>query len=118
MKSTSKFVPIDHEMATSYNPTTVESPIYEWWEKNKTQLVKDYEQKTYPGGSVPELGELKDDLPSRQAWLETLIIASTFTMGRTTPQQKQWFLNAIALRRNCRGGRMRMKTTAFGTVLL
>ena len=34
MKSASKFVPINHEMAASYNPATVESPIYEWWEKN------------------------------------------------------------------------------------
>ena len=34
MKSASKFVPIDSEMAASYNPATVESPIYEWWEKN------------------------------------------------------------------------------------
>ena len=34
MKSASKFVPINHEMAASYNPATVESPIYEWWEEN------------------------------------------------------------------------------------
>lgn len=70
--------------------------LAQWWQVNREELIRDYEGRVYPDGHAPVIctdeERLQDDVQARQAWLELFILAATFTLGRTTPEQQAGYL--------------------------
>ena len=73
--------------------------IFDWWKKNRADEIKIYEESVYSGGVAPllitDLGVLSHDVASRESWLETFILGSTFTMGRTKAQAHRNFVRQM-----------------------
>jgi hypothetical protein len=69
--------------------------IYEWWVRERDRLVRRYEERTYPGGTLPRLNSDFSDRDSQQrhGWLSLLILATMHTMGRSNPEQHRGFLH-------------------------
>lgn len=78
------------------NPSDVLKEIYDWWNINRDFEKKIYDRSIYPSGEAPnlvtDLDQLKQDVVSREAWLETFILGSTFTMGRTKAEAHRNFV--------------------------
>ena len=76
------------------DPKKTLQSIWAWWEKEGGHFVRRYEQRTYPGGSPPQLSApfSERDSVQRENWLSLLMLAALQTMGRTKPEQHRGFL--------------------------
>lgn len=69
--------------------------IWEWWAKNRSHLVTQYQQRTYPDSCPPVLDTRFSgrDHSQRENWLSLFILGALHTMGRTKPEQHRGFLD-------------------------
>ncbi len=81
----------DEEQAI--DPAEALARLFEWWETNGTEWTKEYERRTYPSGSPPDLkSSYMDTTNERRSWLTLLLIASLGSLGRVRPEQNRNFL--------------------------
>jgi len=68
--------------------------IHQWWLRERYQLEKRYDERTYPEGIRPRLDPTFSSRNSlqRRSWLSLLVLASMQTMGRSNPEQHRGFL--------------------------
>lgn len=69
--------------------------IYEWWSKNRVELIKEYENKVYPDISIGSKISIKDtDINeiSKQRWMILFMLGMFHTMGRQQASQHRTFL--------------------------
>lgn len=68
--------------------------IYEWWRREKANLLPEYERLTYPGGQPPDASLFVNaaDPEQRYAWLTLFVLGATHTVGRMQPEAHRNFL--------------------------
>jgi len=77
------------------DPKRALESIWEWWSKNRSNLVTEYQQRTYPDGCPPVLDArfFGRDYSQRENWLILFILGALHTMGRTKPEQHRGFVD-------------------------
>jgi len=75
------------------DPQVVLNRIWEWWDRNKENYLKEYEKKTYPGGFIHDLAENSDGRFNRSAWLILFVLGHCHTMGRHHNYQHKGFID-------------------------
>ncbi len=71
--------------------------IYEWWEEEKGEQLKNYEEELYPGGYFDWLSIKEDETPERfeLAWLKLFFLGSCQTIGRSKEVQHRAALESF-----------------------
>lgn len=74
-------------------PTEVMSKISQWWQENRTEQIQRYEDRVYPGGKFPDIGDEPPygDEQKCVEWLKFFLVALLHSVGRTTHEQNREF---------------------------
>lgn len=69
--------------------------IFDWWQKNRDDLIKKYENSIYPSNDwkLTKTNYNMQKTLTTKAWLTLLFLGTCHSMGRTNPEQHRDFLN-------------------------
>ena len=76
------------------SPKDILADISEWWRRERSWRMADYEQKTYPNAGLRHLSDESQENAQRRRkdWVTLFLIGLTHTMGRTVADQHRGFL--------------------------
>ena len=77
------------------DPRLVLEEVHEWWERNRGDEIRRYENRWYPQGRLPRLPKditRRSPAEDRRGWMCLLMLGAMHTMGRMRGEAHRNFL--------------------------